>query len=102
MGSQTTPQTPRHLGKGLKSWIWEDPNPGYVLAGRDFGLYCLMGGNAPRSSYTRLLPKERKNPPLENIPHEEVFIGMQILWIDIEFRIAERNLNYEIRKAVWV
>ena len=38
---------------------------------------------------------------LENIPHEEVFRGMQILWINIESRIAERNLRNEIRNAVW-
>ena len=38
---------------------------------------------------------------LENIPHEEVFRGMQILWINIESPIAERNLRNEIRNAVW-
>ena len=38
---------------------------------------------------------------LENIPHEEVFRGMQILWIDIESRIAVRNLSNEMRNAVW-
>jgi len=45
-------------------------------------------------------PQTPEAKTFENIPHEEVFRGMQILGIDIEFRIAERNLNNEIRKAV--
>ena len=42
-----------------------------------------------------------RDKSLENIPHEEVFRGMQILWIDIETRIAVRNLSNEMRNAVW-
>jgi hypothetical protein len=34
-----TPKAP--FKGGCKSCIWEDPNPCYFWAGRDFGLYCL-------------------------------------------------------------
>ena len=44
--------------------------------------------------------REKESNP-KNIPHEEVFRGMHILWIGIESRIAERNLRNEIRNAVW-
>ena len=45
--SDHSPNPSPIFGKGLKSWIWENPNPCYVLAGRDFGLYCLMGAQPP-------------------------------------------------------
>ena len=41
--------------------------------------------------------REKESNP-KNIPHEEVFRGMQILWIDIESRIASaiRATKYEM------
>ena len=53
--SNHSPNLSPIFGKGLKFCIWENPNPSYVLVGRDFGLYCLW-----------LLLEQRPIGPLSN------------------------------------
>ena len=78
-----------------------------------FAIFFLMGAS-PKPPLENILGRAKRQSRnrtrvecflaaqlLENIPHEEVFRGMQILWINIESRIAERNLRNEIRNAVW-
>ena len=49
-----------------------------------------------KCGYNKVIREKESNP--QNIPHEEVFRGMQILWIDIESRIASaiRATKYEM------
>ena len=56
----------------------------------------LLVRNVFEESNDEVIREKESNP--QNIPHEEVFRGMQILWIDIESRIASaiRATKYEM------
>ena len=56
----------------------------------------LLVRNVFEESNDEVSREKESNP--QNIPHEEVFRGMQILWIDIESRIASaiRATKYEM------
>ena len=56
----------------------------------------LLVRNVFEESNDEVIREKESNP--QNIPHEEVFRGMQILWIDIESQIASaiRATKYEM------
>ena len=55
-----------------------------------------LSKNVFEESNDEVIREKESNP--QNIPHEEVFRGMQILWIDIESQIASaiRATKYEM------
>ena len=57
----------------------------------------VLASSVLRTIFHKKDCREKESNP-KNIPHEEVFRGMQILWIDIESRIASaiRATKYEM------
>ena len=92
--SNHSPNPSPIFGKGLTFWILENQNPSYVLAGRDFGLYCLMGASpqTPCSRAVALIKTFRTRRSLEECKFFESILSL---------RLRNGNLRNEMRNAVW-